>query len=179
MRTSVLGLLSHALSRLLAAHFAHPHSQSYAFGASVAAMGLTHTTMGATPKNILLATVAGQVVVFDKRFIDPRRPLVANPQKMSNEDREEGLIPYMPSLGGVNPLNVLSHRHAIKRPRTIVCAPTTLESTSLVLVVGMDLFLSRVAPAKEFDRLNEDFNYVALVAATGEPALPFPSPRPL
>eukprot|EP00966_Prymnesium_polylepis_P024291 559358-Prymnesium_polylepis.1 len=41
-------------------------------------------------------------------------------------------VPYMPSLGGVNPLTVISHRHAIKRPRAVVTAPTTLESTSLV-----------------------------------------------
>jgi ER membrane protein complex subunit 1 len=34
------------------------------------------------------------------------------------------------------------------------------------VVIGLDLFLSRVAPAKEFDRLNEDFNFVALVGAT-------------
>mmetsp|Transcript_51469 Transcript_51469/g.90875 ORF Transcript_51469/g.90875 Transcript_51469/m.90875 type:complete len:110 (+) Transcript_51469:3-332(+) len=85
---------------------------------------------------------------------------------MTQADREEGLVPYMPSLGGINPLTVLSHRHAIKQPRMIVCAPTMLESTSLVFVIGLDLFLSRVAPAKEFDRLNEDFNFVALVGAT-------------
>lgn len=141
-------------------------SQSYAFGTSVAAMGLSQTAMGATPKNVLIATSAGQLVIFDKRLLDPRRPQLANPQKMTQEDREEGLIPYAPSLGGINPLTVLSHRHVIKRPRNIVCAPTTLESTTLVLVVGLDLFLSRVAPAKEFDRLNEDFNFVALVGAT-------------
>jgi len=141
-------------------------SQSYAFGAAVAAMGLTHTAMGITPKNVLIATSAGQLALYDKRLLDPRRPLVANPQKMSQADREEGLVPYMPSLGGINPLTVISHRHAIKRPRAIVTAPTTLESTSLVIVLGLDLFLTRVAPAKEFDRLNEDFNFVALVGAT-------------
>ena len=122
--------------------------------------------MGITPKNVLVATSAGQLAYFDKRLLDPRRPHVANPQKMSQADREEGLVPYMPSLGGINPLTVLSHRHALKRPRSIVTSPTTLESTSLVLVLGLDLFLSRVAPAKEFDRLNEDFNYIALVGAT-------------
>jgi len=40
-----------------------------------------------------------------------------------------------------------------------------LESTSLVLTYGLDVFLTRVTPAREFDRLNEDFNYVALVGA--------------
>jgi len=141
-------------------------SQSYAFGAAVNAMGLSHTAMGITPKNVLVATAAGQLAIFDKRLLDPRRPMVAGPNKMTTADREEGLVPYMPSLGGINPLTVLSHRHSIARARSVVSAPTTLESTSLVTVLGLDLFLSRVAPAKEFDRLNEDFNFVALVGAT-------------
>lgn len=120
---------------------------------------------------------------------------------MSTADREEGLVPYGPSLGGISPLSVASHVHAIARPRRILAAPTYLESTSLALVyapsvgrtrrlpcsqprrllhplllhlaaprrarrLGLDLFMTRVAPAREFDRLNEDFNYVALVAAT-------------
>ena len=84
---------------------------------------------------------------------------------MSHADREEGLVPYMPTLGGVNHLTVISHKNAIGRPARVVTAPTTLESTSLVLAFGIDLFVSRVAPAKEFDRLNEDFNFVALVGA--------------
>ena len=32
-------------------------------------------------------------------------------------------------------------------------------------MLGLDVFMTRVAPAREFDRLNEDFNYVALVGA--------------
>ncbi|MGB2135179.1 MAG: Na+ dependent nucleoside transporter N-terminal domain-containing protein, partial [Flavobacteriales bacterium] len=58
-------------------------SQSYALGASVAAFGLSHTAMGITPKTILVATNAGQLAIYDKRLLDPRRPHVANPQKMS------------------------------------------------------------------------------------------------
>ncbi len=39
---------------------------------------------------ILAATSAGQLVQLDKRFLDPRRPIVpGGPQKMSAEDREE------------------------------------------------------------------------------------------
>mmetsp|Transcript_36550 Transcript_36550/g.76996 ORF Transcript_36550/g.76996 Transcript_36550/m.76996 type:complete len:343 (-) Transcript_36550:777-1805(-) len=139
-------------------------SQSYAFATSVAAMALSLTRAGITPKQILLATDAGELVAFDKRLFDPRRPHV-HPTKMSAADREEGLVPYSPSLGAINPLTIVSHRHHIARPRKVVCAPTMLESTSLVLTYGLDVFLTRVTPAREFDRLNEDFNYVALVGA--------------
>jgi len=148
---------------------APPHvlSQGYAFGAPVEAMAVTQTVAGITPKFVLVATVAGQMVLLDKRFLDPRRPIVpGGPQKMSTADREEGLVPYGPSLGGISPLAVVSHKHTIARPRSFVVAPTYLESTSLALMIGLDLFMTRVAPAREFDRLNEDFNYVALVCAT-------------
>jgi len=103
-------------------------------------------------------------VLLDKRFLDPRRPVV-NPQKMSNADKEEGLVPYGPSLGGISPLNVATHRYTVARPRSITASPTNLESTSLAFVLGLDLFMTRVAPAREFDRLTEDFNFVALVGA--------------
>ena len=150
--------------------FAHPPphvlSQSYAFAAPVEALGVTQTIKGITPKFVLVGTTAGQLVLLDKRFLDPRRPLVhGGPQKMSNADKEEGLIPYGPSLGGISPLSVASHRHSIARPRRITAFPTHLESTSIAFMVGLDLFMSRVTPAREFDRLNEDFNYIALIFA--------------
>jgi len=142
-------------------------SQAYAYAASVDALGVSQTISGVTPKFLLVATSAGQLVTLDKRFIDPRRPLVpGGPQKMSQSDREEGLVPYGPSLGGISPLTIATHKHTLARPRKVACAPTSLESTCLALVVGLDLFMTRVAPAREFDRLNEDFNFVALVGAT-------------
>lgn len=41
--------------------------------------------------------------------------------------------------------------------------PTGLESTSLVLALGLDLFGSRVAPSKTYDMLDPNFNYALLV----------------
>eukprot|EP00965_Chrysotila_dentata_P230490 6197805-Pleurochrysis_carterae.AAC.3 len=38
---------------------------------------------------------------------------------MSAADREEGLVPYSPSLGAINPLTIVSHRHHIARPRKV------------------------------------------------------------
>lgn len=146
-------------------HHELPHvlSQGYAFASAVKAMAVTQTIAGLTPKFVLVATAAGQLYLLDRKFLDPRRPLVANPQKMSTADREEGLVPYGPSLGGIVTLAVATHRHTLARPRHITASATYLESTSLAFVVGLDLFMSRVAPAREFDRLNEDFNFVALV----------------
>jgi len=149
--------------------FSHPPphtlAQGYAFGAPVEALAVTQTVAGLTPKSVLVATTAGQLVLLDKRFLDPRRPLLSNPQKMSTTDREEGLVPYGPSLGGISPLTVATHRYTVARPKAITSSATNLESTSLAFLTGLDLFMTRVAPAREFDRLNEDFNFVALVGA--------------
>ena len=146
---------------------ARPHalSQSYGFATGLATMGVTLTAAGLTPKSVLAATTAGQLVTLDKRMLDPRRPAI-HPSKMTQQQKEEGLVPYAPTLGGINPLSVTTHRHTIARPRAILTAPTTLESTSLSVLLGLDLFLTRVAPAREFDRLNEDFNFFALIGAT-------------
>lgn len=47
--------------------------------------------------------------------------------------------------------------------RQIITAPSLLESTSLVLAVGTDLFLTRVATSGTFDVLSENFNKTQLV----------------
>ena len=49
--------------------------------------------------------------------------------------------------------------------RGFAVAPARIESTSLMLAFGVDLFFTRVSPAKAFDCLGEDFNYVSLVLA--------------
>ncbi len=45
----------------------------------------------------------------------------------------------------------------------ILTSPALLESTSLVFAHGLDMFLTRVAPSKTFDVLDENFNKVQLV----------------
>ena len=55
--------------------------------------------------------------------------------------------------------------------RSIHCNPAGLESTSLVLAVGLDLFASQVAPSKPFDVLKADFNYTLLIVIIGAVAV--------
>ena len=50
--------------------------------------------------------------------------------------------------------------------RVIKTAPTYLESTSLVVAYGLDLFFARVSPSGTFDLLDPDFNYYALILTT-------------
>lgn len=50
----------------------------------------------------------------------------------------------------------------IERVNRVLTEPTGLESTSLVLAVGLDLFGARVAPSKTYDMLDPNFNYLLL-----------------
>lgn len=46
-------------------------------------------------------------------------------------------------------------------------SPANLESTTLLLSRGLDLFFTRVQPSKSFDLLPDDFPYALLVLVTG------------
>jgi hypothetical protein len=50
--------------------------------------------------------------------------------------------------------------------RQLETSSTSLESSSHLLAVGMDLFYTRVAPAKSYDLLGEDFSYWLLLTTT-------------
>jgi hypothetical protein len=71
---------------------------------------------------------------------------------------------YSPTLGPLPPTILLTHGHQVERPTAVRCAATTLESTTVAALYGVDLFVTRHSPAKSFDMLG-DFNYVALAAA--------------
>lgn len=94
---------------------------------------------------------------FGRRFLDPRRPK----NKPTTAESEEGLIQYDVLLPD-DPRRVLSHNYKLIADQ-LLTTPTYLESTSLVLAYGGDMFLTRVAPSGAFDVLNENFNKIQLV----------------
>ena len=61
----------------------------------------------------------------------------------------------------------------------VVTSPAVLESTSLVLGLGLDLFWTRVAPSGEFDVLSEGFSRGQLVATIAALAVGLAVMRPL
>lgn len=116
---------------------------------------------------MLLALSTGAIVELPWALLEPRRAL-----SPAGEAREEGLVPYAPEL----PLPaeaVVNYNATLLRLTRIHTAPSGLESTSLVLATGLDLFYTRIAPSKTFDLLKDDFDYylisvvlAALVLAT-------------
>lgn len=130
----------------------HVLSQSFPFPHAPTAIGVTSTRAGISAKDILFGLSRQSVMALNKRFLDPRRPL-GPPSAM---EKEEMLIPYMPISD--DPRMFLSYDLEVAGIKKIVTAPTMLESTAIVVAFGQDLFVTRHAPSKTFDILNEDFS---------------------
>ena len=60
-------------------------------------------------------------------------------------------------------LSVTTNALQLMGVRSIITSPALLESTSLVLAHGLDLFGTRVNPSGTFDILSDAFNKVQLV----------------
>ncbi|KAK0200946.1 DUF1620-domain-containing protein [Desarmillaria ectypa] len=132
--------------------------QSYVFPHGISAIGTTSTKFGISSKDAIVATTNNKVQSFSRRLLSPRRPS----QKPTSEEVEEQLVQYDPLLPD-DPRRVLSHTYEVANIRRIITSPALLESTSLVFAYGLDMFLTRVAPSKTFDVLDENFNKAQLV----------------
>jgi len=136
-------------------------SQVYSTHTPAKALATTLTRAGITSKMMLAATHNDQVYALDARFVDPRRPRKA---KLSAEEQEERLIPYQEALP-LQPTSFASMDKRVVGLRGMLSAPARLESTSLLFFWGLDLQYTRIAPAKGFDSLDDDFSYGLLVVA--------------
>lgn len=75
-----------------------------------------------------------------------------------------------PSLSSGN-CHVLFVAAGCEAQRTALAAgvattPANLESTSLLLAYGLDVFATRIQPSKAFDSLTDDFPYALLILIT-------------
>ncbi|KAG2424507.1 hypothetical protein HXX76_014388 [Chlamydomonas incerta] len=136
-------------------------SQSYFSRIVPTGLAVTRTEQGITAKQLLVITNTDQVYALDRRWVDPRRP---KKQKLTQDEMEEGLTPYQDTLP-FSPLSFATLDKQVLGLRGVAVEPTRLESTCLMFVHGVDLFYTRLAPAKGFDSLEDDFNYALLIAA--------------
>lgn len=137
----------------------HVNAQAFMFPYGVRTIGVTTTKNGIPIREFLFALDTYQVFGLSKRFLDPRRPQ----RTLTSEDKEEMLIPYEPTIPD-NKKFILSYNLPIYGIRQIATSPALLESTSLVLAYGLDLWFTREAPSKTFDVLSEDFSKGTLLA---------------
>ncbi|XP_076819491.1 ER membrane protein complex subunit 1-like [Clavelina lepadiformis] len=130
--------------------------QAYIFSAGISCIGVSQTDKGITSRQILFGLKKGVLFGLPRRFFDPRRPLHA-----TERHREEGLVQYMPEIP-IPPELYLSYNLTVEGMERIYTAPAALESTSLVLATGLDLFFTRTQPSKMFDVLKEDFDHLLI-----------------
>ncbi|OBZ86795.1 ER membrane protein complex subunit 1 [Choanephora cucurbitarum] len=140
----------------------HVLSSAFAFPYPVNAMGVTSTRNGISTKDILFGLPTHQIVGFNKRLFDPRRPH----NKPTKEEQEEQLLPYAPIPDEKRLF--LTYDLDVVGIHTIIASPSLLESTSLVYAYGLDTFFTRSSPSRQFDVLSEDFSkFQLLLTITG------------
>ncbi|CAH1996992.1 unnamed protein product [Acanthoscelides obtectus] len=133
----------------------HVQTQSYILPATPLSVTVTLTERGITNKFLLAGLSGGGVIEIPWLLLQPRlNDIPCSP--------EESCIPYMPEI----PLPseaVINYNQTIGRIDGIEVAPARLESTSHILVHGIDLFYTKVAPSKTFDMLKEDFDHMMII----------------
>ncbi|KAJ3306854.1 hypothetical protein HDV03_003891 [Kappamyces sp. JEL0829] len=134
--------------------------KSYIITQPVTSLGITSTLAGVTSKEILLGYQSGMVQGVSRRLLDPRRTTLP----VTADDKEEGLLPYHPYLA-IHAKDVASHGYSVFGIRTIQSLPSSLESTSIVMASGLDLFSTRRMPSRSFDTLSKDFSFLQLIAS--------------
>ncbi|KAF9219877.1 DUF1620-domain-containing protein [Gyrodon lividus] len=134
------------------------YEQAFVVPYGITAIAPTMTKFGVSTKDMIVASRKNSIHALPRRLLDPRRPR----RKPTNEEAEEMLVQYDAVLPD-DPRLTLSHYYEVADVRQILTAPSLLESTSLILAIGTDLFLTRIATSGTFDVLSENFNKVQLV----------------
>ncbi|KAI6102247.1 hypothetical protein F5141DRAFT_1242077 [Pisolithus sp. B1] len=118
------------------------YEQAYLIPYGVTALSTTSTRLGVTLKNLVVASHRHAVHSVPRRLLDLRRPL----GKVSPSEADERFVTYEVVLPDDARL-AISHNYEVANIRQIMSAPLQLESTSLVLAIGLDLFLTCVSPS--------------------------------
>ncbi|CAH0547358.1 unnamed protein product [Brassicogethes aeneus] len=145
---------STVFSSLAISQLPHVETSSYILPAFPLTLAVSLTERGITNKFLFFALNNG-VVEIPWLLLQPRFANVAC-------GPEESCIPYMPEVPLPNEAYI-NYNQTLERIQGIAVAPARLESTSHVLVYGLDLFYTRVAPSKTFDLLKEDFDHILII----------------
>ena len=119
---------------------------------AITSLGVTNSYHGIARKQLVATTTAGNVYTVDLRTVLFGGQV--NPQKPDAPPH---------SFVAVSPLNIISFGQPVMGATQVITSPTTLESSSHVVVVGIDTFYMRVSSGKAWDLLNDDFNAPLLV----------------
>ncbi|CAI2347305.1 unnamed protein product [Caenorhabditis sp. 36 PRJEB53466] len=131
-------------------------SQSYIYAHGIDSMTVSETEKGLTTRSLLLALPAGGIHEVSRKLLDATRPMDLTPAL-----REEMVIGYMPEIAAA-PEEMINYNKTVYRVKGIKTSSSGLESTSLVLAFGTDLFFTRLVPSGTFDILKDDFDHILI-----------------
>ncbi|XP_015782872.1 ER membrane protein complex subunit 1 [Tetranychus urticae] len=139
---------------------------SFIFPTGIRAMRETQTIRGITNKHILIALTSGGILSLPKIFFDPRRASFATSKYASSAAAmEEGgvyLPPYIPELP-IPSEGIINYNQSVADVNHIYVGVSSLESTCLLFITGLDIYYTRVTPSKTFDILKDDFDHLLII----------------
>ncbi|OAA70352.1 hypothetical protein ISF_02326 [Cordyceps fumosorosea ARSEF 2679] len=137
-------------------------SQSWVVSQPLTRLAVTQTRQGIASRGLVAYLPESRAVVALPRvLLDPRRPVGRDPT--ANEIEAEGLPRYAPAIE-IDARNVLSHDWEVLGVAGFAAAPAVVESTSLLVAYGIDVYATRVVPSGLFDILGKGFNKLTLVS---------------
>ena len=136
-------------------------SQTFLIPRAISHMAVTSTRQGITTRQLLCYLPStNSIVGIPRALLDPRRPVDRDATAL---EQEEGLFRYNPVIE-FDPKMIITHKREILGVKGIATSPALLESTSLVVAYGVDVFGTRISPSAAFDILGKGFNKLSLVA---------------
>ncbi|XGW09178.1 hypothetical protein V3C99_011465 [Haemonchus contortus] len=131
-------------------------TQSFIYAQGIQAMAVSETEKGLTTRSLLMALPMGGIHEVTRKLLDATRPL-----ELTQEMREEMMIPYIPEIP-IATEDMVNYNQTVHNVRGIKTASSGLESTSLMMAYGIDVFFTRLHPSGTFDILKDDFDHVLI-----------------
>ncbi|GKZ21008.1 hypothetical protein AbraIFM66951_010166 [Aspergillus brasiliensis] len=138
----------------------HVISQAFIIPEPISHMAVTQTRQGITVRQLLCTLPSSNAIIgIPRPVLDPRRPIGRDP---TSTEAEEGLFKYNPFLE-FDGKWYHTHSRDVAGIKSVLSAPTLLESTSLIFAFGGDIFATRATPSQAFDVLGKGFSKLQLV----------------
>ena len=136
-------------------------SQTFVISQPLRKIAVSQTRQGIANRQIIAYMPESHSILgLPRMAVDPRRPVGRDPA--AAEVEAEGLTKYSAQLE-FDPRTVISHERDVIGIEGILATPAVVESTSLVVAYGVDVFGTRVAPSGVFDILGKGFNKSTMI----------------
>lgn len=140
----------------------HAISQSFVMSQPLGQLASTQTRQGISSKNLLAyLPEANSILSLPRLWIDPRRAIGRDPSAAEME--AEGLPRYSPAIE-LDSRAFVSHEREVIGVIGFASTPAVVESTSLFVAFGIDIFGTRIVPSGPFDTLGKGFSKLTVTA---------------